>query len=297
MARISNQRHQPVCPHGRNHPMLRRWPTLFVVVLSFFACSLYGDQPSPEVAPAEGRLQLMKAALADWRVASTAIVAENKLKFADRALLRYSDQTRGLEDAAVWRLGETGRPIAVVTLEIYRSGPNANSLSYEFVSLTKEGFDMKSARGPKWSPTAGDLEMLPLADAPSPNATTRGRLTQFRQLAQRFSVSEKLPSGSIECRLLPQPIDRYSDADASIIDGAMFAFANGTNPELGLLLECSDKGWSYGAFRMSSAELTGALDGKTFFTAEAVNSLRAPFTAAYRASQQPLEQAPVQSAP
>ena len=66
-----------------------------------------------------------------------------KLRFRAKPLLRYSDPTRGmleitaLADATVWRLGEKGRPTAIVTLEIYRSADRA-SLSYEFASLTPQ---------------------------------------------------------------------------------------------------------------------------------------------------------------
>jgi hypothetical protein len=94
---------------------------------------------------------------------------------------------------------------------------------------------------------------------------------------------------SVECRLLPQPIDRYRGAEAGALDGAVFAFANGTNPELGLILECTEQAWSYGACRLSSAALVAALDGKEFFTAEAVNSLRAPISASYRATQHTID--------
>ncbi len=49
------------------------------------------------------------------------------LAFVAKPQLRYSDPTRGtaeanvLLDATVWRLGEKGRPTALVTLEIYRA--------------------------------------------------------------------------------------------------------------------------------------------------------------------------------
>jgi hypothetical protein len=40
-----------------------------------------------------------------------------------------------------------------------------------------------------------------------------------------------------ELRLLTKPIARYSVAGKGIIDGALFAFAHGTDPEVFLLLE------------------------------------------------------------
>lgn len=241
-----------------------------------------GEDEPPQ--PAKGRLEVMREALEDLRPSSAEITSPARLRFGTRPLLRYSDQTRGLVDAAIWRLGETGRPLAFVTLELYESGANAEMLSYEFLSLADESFELKSARGPKWSPHSTDLKLDPLPDAPLPAKTGRARLAQLRQIAQRFSAYEKLEGGTLECRLMPQPIDRYSDADAGTLDAAVFAFANGTNPEVGLMLECTENGWSYGAFRLSSAEIIASLDGNPFFTAELVNSLRAPVTASYRAA-------------
>jgi hypothetical protein len=77
-----------------------------------------------------------------------------------------------------------------------------------------------------------------------------------------------MPNGDkVECRLLTQPIDRYADEKSGITDGAIFAFANGTNPEVALLLEASSEQWLFGALRLSSAALLGELDGETFYEA------------------------------
>src|SRR5580704_4906111 len=48
-------------------------------------------------------------------------------------------------------------------------------------------------------------------------------------------------STEIECRLLPQPIDRYKSAAQKIVDGAIFVYANSTNPELAVVLRRNDK--------------------------------------------------------
>ncbi len=63
-------------------------------------------------------------------------------------------------------------------------------------------------------------------------------------------------------RLMPQPIDRYDDAKQSILDGAAFVFAYGTNPEVALLLECDKDNWRYVVARMSWAESVVKFDDK-----------------------------------
>jgi hypothetical protein len=210
------------------------------------------------------RQALMEKAIARFEVRSDAIRDQPTLTFAAKPLLRYNDPTREyvanlLLDATVWRLGEAGRPTALVTLEIYSGSNKEGLLSYEFASLTGSEFSLQQKENAKiaWRATGSAMTMMPLTDAPIPAKTAVGRLTQMRQLARRFKVDERLGNGqTVECRLLAQPIDRYSSDADKITDGAIFAFANGTNPELGLLLECDDERWSYGMVRLSSAEMT-----------------------------------------
>jgi hypothetical protein len=84
----------------------------------------------------------------------------------------------------------------------------------------------------------------------------------MRDLARSFKVIETLHDKKIECRLMTQPIDRYSDPQRGIVDGALFVYANATNPEGGVLLECDDKGWSFGTFRLSAAATSFELAGR-----------------------------------
>jgi hypothetical protein len=220
------------------------------------------------------RLEFMQSVIDELEVSSKDIEAASALKPGKTPLLRYSDPTRSLEstagllDAGVWRLGESGRPTALITLEIYRGEKAKTILSHEFLSLVPSPLVISSPRGRLWEPTTTSLKMAPLPGAMRPADSPKARMTQLRQMSRRFSVHETLGDGvKVECRLLPQPIDRYSDDDAGISDGALFVFANGTNPELGLLLESSGSEWSYGAVRLSAAALFAELDGKEFFQA------------------------------
>jgi hypothetical protein len=233
------------------------------------------EEAQVEKAQSKARLELMGQTIAGFEVSSEATAASADLEFAPQPLLRYSDPTRGITDetvlldASVWRLGKAGRPKALVTLEIYRSGDEKAVLSYEFASLTdaKVTLRHKEHKTAVWEATSSALTMQPLASAPAPAATAAGRLTQMRQMARRFKVREKLGGGEvIECRLLAQPIDRYQPSGAKLADGAIFAFANGTNPEVGIVLESDGSRWSYGPVRLSAAESTLELDGKDILT-------------------------------
>ncbi len=219
---------------------------------------------------AEKGLVFMKAAVTDLDSKSSELKAK-ALTVGDKPLLRYSDPTRGLEDtkknilldAGVWRLGTEGRPTALVTIELYQLPDKSRLLSYEFLSLTEKKFTLKhKTEAVRWEATASGLELKELPDAPKPAATAAARLTQMRQMARRFAAKERFNKELIECRLIAQPIDRYQSEADKITDGAIFALANGTNPEIGIVLEASAERWRYGTLRLTSAELTVTLDGK-----------------------------------
>jgi len=232
-------------------------------------CSV-AAQEDPE---AKGRLELMQSALASLELESSEVKAKGALSFVSKPLLRYSDPTRGgikteaannvLLDAGVWRLGAEGRPTALVTLEIYEFPDRSRALSFEFLSLAEAKFSLKhKTENISWDATASGLTLKELPDAPKPASTAPARLAQMRQLVRRFAAKERFNNESIGCRLLAQPIDRYQSPADKIVDGAIFAFANGTNPELGVVFEADGEHWLYGIIRLTAAESSVTLDGR-----------------------------------
>src|SRR5262249_51518819 len=114
----------------------------------------------------------------------------------------------------------------------------------------------------RWAPAKG-VEFREIPDAPAPATGEAERLRQMRDLAKRFSAREfyDITSQAYTLRLVPHPIDRYADAASGVVDGAIFAFANGTNPEVLLLIEARRRGdgapsWSYAAAPLSRAQST-----------------------------------------
>lgn len=243
---------------------------------------LHADDDAAKAArekQAKQRLELMQQAIDECKASSDDITSAAALKFGKKPLLRYNDPTRGLGDttkglldAGVWRLGESGRPLALVTLEIYRVEGASAVLCHEMLSLTSKRISLPLPKVPAWTPSGTEFKIAPLPNAPVPAETLRGRLTQMRQFAQKFSVQETLDGNEIECRLLAQPIDRYAEDKAGIQDGAIFVFANGTNPEVGLIFETNGKDWNYGLFRLSSAAIQAKLDDKVVFESRKVGN-------------------------
>jgi hypothetical protein len=239
------------------------------VALGLLLCS-----PAPAAAEddpqAKERLELMLAALARLVPASDA-TPRAALEVVPRPLLRYSDPTRGgvkeaanvLLDGGVWRLGAAGRPTALVTVEVYQGPGGSRVLAFEFLSLTAARFSLvHSAAKIRWDATGSALELKELPDAPRPAATAAARLAQMRHLARRFAATEKIDQEEAECRLLAQPLERYSVPAEKVVDGALFALANGTNPEIGVVLEADGERWRYGVLRLSAAASRVTLDGR-----------------------------------
>jgi hypothetical protein len=233
---------------------------------------------------AKRRLDLMKSAIDVLKVSSKGGLPDSAFKFGKAPLLRYNDETRGFLDAGVWRVGENGRPVAFVTIELYRADEGMALLTHEFISLDQARFSLTLPGRMDWAPRGTELLTAALSDAPPPAEGATGRLQQLRQLARRFAVHEDYRGDKVECRLMPAPIDRYSDPDKGIVDGALFAFANGTNPELGLLIECNKKDWTYGTFRMGSAALFVDLDNKSIREIPGIQNY--PATAPYTSTRQ-----------
>jgi hypothetical protein len=93
----------------------------------------------------------------------------------------------------------------------------------------------------------------------------------MKELLRRFSAHEvEGTEGRLELRPMASPLCRYEDAAHNIVDGAIFAFASGTNPEVLLVVEAhgSKVGpaeWKFAAAQMTGAAVIVELDGKEFW--------------------------------
>jgi hypothetical protein len=173
-------------------------------------------------------------------------------KFSEKPLFRYSDHDRGYLAAAVWKLGDAGRPKAFLITELIPKPEDRLFISYEYISLTDTPFDLRSG-DMNWSPDSTLVDFKPIPDVPAPMKTPALRLRQLREIARRFTGSEIDKNEKCELRLLPQPIGRYQPGSENT-DAAIFILAYGTNPELMLLIETEGNGWAFGVSRMSGAE-------------------------------------------
>ncbi len=246
---------------------------LVLLMLSVPAAAVQAQRATDDIAKA--RLGLM-------RDRALGIRFQGKESFPQRLeskpLFRYDDLTRGYVDGTVWKLGKTGRPLAVVTTELHpRYGMHGTNRSnprvvYELLAVSASRFSAKSD-DLSWSPLKSAVTMKDVKRAPRPAEFKAKRLVQMRQLARRFkAIQEVTNEGSSESqhlvlRLLPQNIDRYSPTEDAKSDGAMFLFVAGRMPGIILLLETDGQRWQFGVGRLSApSTLVVSLDTQPVWT-------------------------------
>lgn len=201
------------------------------------------------------------------------MVSENKtVPLMDTPLLTFGDAARANENGTLWAWRESGRPLALVELYEPASG---DSWVHALTLTSTQKISLKTTGATKWQP--GEIQLRPqtIPDSPSPAAKEPQRLRQIKDLARRFAAHEFWdPDNSrFELRLLVQPVLHYSDAKASIQDGAIFVMAHGTNPEALLFIEAIGKSleearWHCAFARLGSAEIHVELDGKEIWKVE-----------------------------
>jgi hypothetical protein len=269
-----------------------RWPAVAVLLIALGAAEPRSSGQSPARPAAKGddragRLAEMKQLAGSFQAASIHGSTRTPIPLAPEPLYRWTDPTRENNDGALWIWRSTGRPIAVVAIELYPQNPAFGTVwALEFTSLSTgplevaggEHFDKfyadmfpPRADGTlRWAPVEAGIAFREVPDAPAPATTEAGRLRQMRELAKRFSAREfyQTKSQDYTLRLIPHPIDRYADAAAGLVDGVIFAFANGTNPEVFLLIEARRQGtssptWSYAAAPLARAKVTPTSGSRT----------------------------------
>jgi hypothetical protein len=156
----------------------------------------------------------------------------------------------------------------VLAVEYYPKSARGPRWLYEIASLSTQR--IAAQRGPdlRWTAKEPGLNLVAFKGVDGPAEKPARRLTQMKELHRRFTAHERgSVEGRIELRPLSSPIFRYEEPRAGILDGAIFAFASGTNPEALLVLEAhtAKEGaatWHYALVQMTGEPVTVELDGK-----------------------------------
>jgi hypothetical protein len=177
-------------------------------------------------------------------------------------VFRWTNPVAGTVYGDVYLWTSNGRPEAVVSLHKWYG--HMKHMSAEFSSLSRDPFKAKRDGQLTWYPTKPGVEFKPVPDALQPADSPIKRLREMRAISEMFSaesIHRERGGETYPLRLQPRPIYRYESTDPSLLDGTLFVFTDGTDPEVWLIIEAHETGdgfkWQYGMARMNWVQLRG----------------------------------------
>jgi hypothetical protein len=212
------------------------------------------DPPIDTKAEAEATGAGAKKLVAEFVVRLDAS-SDKRLKAEPEPVLRWTNHLgrRFYGDVFVWT--HDGRPEVIVSIN-HGIQPGRRSREAEILSLSTGRPIMSHGETVIWEPSGPGMVFKPVPGAPKVGATAAERLRQMRDLAAQFSVVAGYgPTGENKetLRLMATPIYRYQSPGQGVADGAIFNFAQGTNPEAFLVIEArgKDPEWQFCFGRMN----------------------------------------------
>lgn len=191
-----------------------------------------------------------------------------RLKLNEEPVLRWTNpvQANGAGEVYVW--ADRGRPEAVVSIYRFLGAGGKPGLHHEFHSLAATPLTARGPEGRTWTPDRAGVELLRVPDAAEPASSPAGRRRQMRDIAEQFQIDKTDRQGDQRIlRLLTQPIYRYQSTRDDVLDGALFAFVEGTDPEVLLLVEARTidqrPQWQYALARLNSVRLRASYNGRS----------------------------------
>ena len=189
-------------------------------------------------------------------------------ELASEPLVAWTSPTRGDVFGGIFLWTQNSRPIAYGGVYLWYMETGIE-VSREYHSLTSTPILARFQGDVTWAPSKG-VSFSKLPGDLEPAGTPFLRLRQMKSIVARMEVEISYPNvPPEEMRLLPTPIYRYSDPTAGVIDGAIFSFAKGTDPEALVLVEAfsmdSQQYWRFAVIRSTVWEVKAMLDGKIVY--------------------------------
>lgn len=248
--------------------MSHRFSCLSLIVISLLSTRAIGQEAEQLEKDQRKRwMDLYSEEAAKYEMFRRGEGEEEQLKLVRSPILTYTNPVRVRDThgaAFVWT--SDGRPEAVGAVWSVNSAddPTKRRVSHEIHSLSLVPIHSRheprvSRRGPvpEWSTSEPGIDPKKIPNALPPMSMPNRRLTQMRRLARRFEATfpPGIGDGQGSFRLLAQPVYRYRSERHGVLDGAMFAFVMGTDPELILVIEAVESGDGK-EWRFAAASLT-----------------------------------------
>jgi hypothetical protein len=243
------------------------------------------DRSAEETADRNQKIKEQMEASVNWYEVLPS--AEASTPLTPRVGMRWINASRG-RDAQDFLLlwVHDGRPVAAASVF-----PFGRDLCHELCSLSRKAeLVARDRSGTVWAPESSGVKFHDVADGLAPAATPELRLAQMKSLGARFTATltgwKDDESDREVLRLLPRPLYRYdikaaAETHPDLRDGALFAFVQGTDPEVLLLMEDvvldNRPRWQYAFARATSGALEARLGEQLVWKVARAND-RAPRT-------------------
>lgn len=189
------------------------------------------------------------------------VAHDRPLQIKPDSLLRWSNPIVGdvYGDSYLWL--DQGRPAAFLSIyALYSTAEGSRRLTFQSLSAD----EIRAERHGKviWQPKASSMEFQALPNSPDPPERVSLQKIHMRRIAQQFSsqIAEQDNGERFRSlRLLAAPLHQYESPANDVESGQLFAFVDGTDPEVLLLVECelkdNNRRWIYAAVRQNHRRL------------------------------------------
>lgn len=237
------------------------WVTNWGAALAVALCAAHlraADEPEVD-AQTEQQAAAQATAREAQRLQFRVAESDADLEPTSDSILKWSNPDVGRVYGNVYLWTENGRPVLVTS--VYQWFHPYQSLDLEFRSLTDRTLQGSYDGDVVWDSRESGITWRELAEEPA--ATRPLRLIQMKRAAARFAarLQDERTGDDVAkvLRPLSTPLYRYP-AGADVLDGALFAFVVGTDPELLLLIETQDDHWRFAVARMNRDAIQVTLD-------------------------------------
>jgi hypothetical protein len=251
----ARDRSSPCCHLGELMSSITR----LILTSLIFPSQQVDDGGQDATRQAAARLAIMKSEAARYEFLDGP-GGNAKAVLHPEPLLRWTNPVAEEEDAALFLWTRNGRPGAAAQFFVRK-----DNWMHEFQSLSLKPFAVQWNGREIWAPEKPGLQFELVPDVMPPSKTAAQRSRQMREIAETFTASVDFNydlKSHYELRLLPKAVYRYG-AEGESVEGAIWAFVQGTNPEVLLLIEArrptgSAHEWRYAIAPMTSypAEVT-----------------------------------------
>lgn len=202
--------------------------------------------------------------------------ASRKLKLHPHPALKWTNPVSGIEHGLLVLWHDDHRP--AVFAQVFKLPAPQNLWLHEGQSVIAEPLRFTLNEKPVWSPSPSTAAFKTLEKIDAPAEKPAARLVQARAISRRFAASEDFrttgnsAASRFELRLSPQPVYQYTSEKLNVLSGTVFAFVNGTDPEVLLMIEAfrneSGTGWRYLLAPMTCWAVAATWDGAPVWQVE-----------------------------